>query len=229
MNNRNKNLVFHSASPPILHLFQNTSNCGGRPLLVFHPSTAEVIWCRRCVYIWILLRLLWLGFVVFFSPAQHTGHYCSPGMCAGCLMSSIVSTFTCKVSSCVCGSGIRAYEQLGYRAFGTPGKMAAGIAITLQNIGGEVTPPSVLMPGFWDGASHIMSPLNTSLSVFDLNECLCASWLQPCPVTCTSSSMSFLWSSRPFWKWTTLQGEEATHRINTLFIQMRCGGQEQVP
>lgn len=39
----------------------------------------------------------------------------------------------------MCGSGIRAYEQLGYRAFGTPGKMAAGIAITLQNIGGEVT------------------------------------------------------------------------------------------
>uniref|UniRef100_A0A3B3VXY8 Solute carrier family 38 member 3 n=1 Tax=Poecilia latipinna TaxID=48699 RepID=A0A3B3VXY8_9TELE len=33
--------------------------------------------------------------------------------------------------------GIRSYEQLGYRAFGTPGKMAAGIAITLQNIGGE--------------------------------------------------------------------------------------------
>lgn len=31
--------------------------------------------------------------------------------------------------------GIRAYEQLGMRAFGTPGKMAAGIAITLQNIG----------------------------------------------------------------------------------------------
>lgn len=37
-------------------------------------------------------------------------------------------------------SGIRAYEQLGYRAFGTPGKMAAGIAITLQNIGGETLP-----------------------------------------------------------------------------------------
>uniref|UniRef100_A0A7N8WJ89 Solute carrier family 38 member 3b n=1 Tax=Mastacembelus armatus TaxID=205130 RepID=A0A7N8WJ89_9TELE len=32
-------------------------------------------------------------------------------------------------------TGIRAYEQLGYRAFGNPGKMAAGIAITLQNIG----------------------------------------------------------------------------------------------
>uniref|UniRef100_A0AAQ4QHZ8 Solute carrier family 38 member 3b n=1 Tax=Gasterosteus aculeatus aculeatus TaxID=481459 RepID=A0AAQ4QHZ8_GASAC len=31
--------------------------------------------------------------------------------------------------------GIRAYEELGNRAFGTPGKMAAGIAITLQNIG----------------------------------------------------------------------------------------------
>ncbi|NXV12468.1 S38A3 protein, partial [Cepphus grylle] len=32
-------------------------------------------------------------------------------------------------------AGIRAYEQLGYRAFGTPGKLAAAIAITLQNIG----------------------------------------------------------------------------------------------
>ncbi|XP_068450220.1 sodium-coupled neutral amino acid transporter 3 isoform X1 [Clinocottus analis] len=31
--------------------------------------------------------------------------------------------------------GIRGYEELGYRAFGVPGKMAAGIAITLQNIG----------------------------------------------------------------------------------------------
>ncbi|NXV43341.1 S38A3 protein, partial [Uria aalge] len=34
-----------------------------------------------------------------------------------------------------CPAGIRAYEQLGYRAFGTPGKLAAAIAITLQNIG----------------------------------------------------------------------------------------------
>ncbi|XP_059795681.1 sodium-coupled neutral amino acid transporter 3 isoform X2 [Balaenoptera ricei] len=31
--------------------------------------------------------------------------------------------------------GIRAYEQLGYRAFGTPGKLAAALAIVLQNIG----------------------------------------------------------------------------------------------
>ncbi|KAM5293017.1 sodium-coupled neutral amino acid transporter 3 [Ctenodactylus gundi] len=31
--------------------------------------------------------------------------------------------------------GIRAYEQLGYRAFGTPGKLVAALAITLQNIG----------------------------------------------------------------------------------------------
>lgn len=37
----------------------------------------------------------------------------------------------------ICVPGIRAYEQLGYRAFGMPGKMAAGIAITLQNIGGK--------------------------------------------------------------------------------------------
>jgi len=34
-------------------------------------------------------------------------------------------------------AGIRAYEQLGFRAFGTPGKLAAAVAITLQNIGGE--------------------------------------------------------------------------------------------
>lgn len=40
-------------------------------------------------------------------------------------------------------SGIRAYEQLGFRAFGTPGKMAAGIAITLQNIGGESVNPII--------------------------------------------------------------------------------------
>uniref|UniRef100_A0A8C9SAV0 Solute carrier family 38 member 3a n=1 Tax=Scleropages formosus TaxID=113540 RepID=A0A8C9SAV0_SCLFO len=33
--------------------------------------------------------------------------------------------------------GIRAYEQLGFRAFGIPGKMAAAVAITLQNIGGK--------------------------------------------------------------------------------------------
>lgn len=228
MNNGKKSLVFHSASAPILHLFQNTSNCGGRPLLVFHPSTAEVIWCRRCVCIRNIAEVTMAGICSFISPAQHRGHYCTPDVCPGCLMSSIVSTFTCKVSSCVCGSGIRAYEQLGYRAFGTPGKMAAGIAITLQNIGGEVTLPSVLMPGFWGGAYHIVLPLNTSLGIFCLNECLCASCLQPCPVTCTSSSMSFLWSSRPFWKWITLQGEEAKHRINTLSIQKRCGGLEQV-
>lgn len=39
---------------------------------------------------------------------------------------------------CFLPAGIRAYEQLGFRAFGTPGKMATGIAITLQNIGCEV-------------------------------------------------------------------------------------------
>lgn len=42
-----------------------------------------------------------------------------------------------SLNMCHLLTGIRAYEQLGYRAFGTPGKMAAGIAITLQNIGGE--------------------------------------------------------------------------------------------
>uniref|UniRef100_A0A8C7Q9N6 Solute carrier family 38 member 5b n=1 Tax=Oncorhynchus mykiss TaxID=8022 RepID=A0A8C7Q9N6_ONCMY len=32
-------------------------------------------------------------------------------------------------------SGIRAYEQLGFRAFGHPGKIAAGVIITFHNIG----------------------------------------------------------------------------------------------
>ena len=54
--------------------------------------------------------------------------------------------------------GIRAYEELGFRAFGTPGKMAAGIAITLQNIGGELVCAgeasaflSLQLPSHWDG------------------------------------------------------------------------------
>lgn len=46
--------------------------------------------------------------------------------------------------------GIRAYEQLGFRAFGTPGKMAAGIAITLQNIGGEKSLIHWLALCIWD-------------------------------------------------------------------------------
>lgn len=33
-------------------------------------------------------------------------------------------------------SGIRAYEQLGNRAFGPPGKMLAACIITVHNIGG---------------------------------------------------------------------------------------------
>uniref|UniRef100_A0A8C7UVD2 Solute carrier family 38 member 5a n=1 Tax=Oncorhynchus mykiss TaxID=8022 RepID=A0A8C7UVD2_ONCMY len=34
--------------------------------------------------------------------------------------------------------GIRAYEQLGHRAFGQPGKVLAGSIITMHNIGGKV-------------------------------------------------------------------------------------------
>lgn len=35
-------------------------------------------------------------------------------------------------------SGIRAYEQLGLRAFGHTGKILAAVIITLHNIGGMV-------------------------------------------------------------------------------------------
>ncbi len=34
--------------------------------------------------------------------------------------------------------GIRAYEQLGNRAFGRPGKILAACIITLHNIGGKI-------------------------------------------------------------------------------------------
>lgn len=33
--------------------------------------------------------------------------------------------------------GALVYEQLGYKAFGMPGKLAASCSITMQNIGGE--------------------------------------------------------------------------------------------
>lgn len=33
--------------------------------------------------------------------------------------------------------GALVYEQLGYKAFGIPGKLAASCSITMQNIGGE--------------------------------------------------------------------------------------------
>ncbi|PKK16567.1 hypothetical protein A306_00000264, partial [Columba livia] len=57
---------------------------------------------------------------------------CSFLLTAVALLSSYSIHLLLKSSGIV---GIRAYEQLGYRAFGTPGKMAAAIAITLQNIG----------------------------------------------------------------------------------------------
>lgn len=34
--------------------------------------------------------------------------------------------------------GIRAYEQLGYRAFGSAGKILAACIITVHNVGGEI-------------------------------------------------------------------------------------------
>uniref|UniRef100_A0A8C7GI01 Solute carrier family 38 member 5b n=1 Tax=Oncorhynchus kisutch TaxID=8019 RepID=A0A8C7GI01_ONCKI len=45
-----------------------------------------------------------------------------------------ISTLSQTNVSFVC-SGIRAYEQLGFRAFGHPGKIAAGVIITFHNIG----------------------------------------------------------------------------------------------
>lgn len=38
----------------------------------------------------------------------------------------------------LCFLGIRAYEQLGYRAFGSAGKIIAACIITIHNVGGEI-------------------------------------------------------------------------------------------
>uniref|UniRef100_A0AAY4BS85 Amino acid transporter transmembrane domain-containing protein n=1 Tax=Denticeps clupeoides TaxID=299321 RepID=A0AAY4BS85_9TELE len=50
------------------------------------------------------------------------------------VLSSVLMTIF-GIEMAFMSTGIRAYEQLGYRAFGMTGKLAAGIAITLQNIG----------------------------------------------------------------------------------------------
>lgn len=34
----------------ILYFFQDSSNSGGRPLVIFHPFAAKVIWCCRYVH-----------------------------------------------------------------------------------------------------------------------------------------------------------------------------------
>ncbi|CAB1315057.1 unnamed protein product, partial [Coregonus sp. 'balchen'] len=57
------------------------------------------------------------------------------GMSVFNLGNAIMGSGILGLSYAMANTGIRAYEQLGQRAFGTPGKMAAGIAITLQNIG----------------------------------------------------------------------------------------------
>lgn len=38
---------------------------------------------------------------------------------------------------CLVFLGIRAYEQLGFRAFGSVGKVIAACVITIHNIGGK--------------------------------------------------------------------------------------------
>uniref|UniRef100_A0A8K9UJA9 Solute carrier family 38 member 5a n=1 Tax=Oncorhynchus mykiss TaxID=8022 RepID=A0A8K9UJA9_ONCMY len=51
-------------------------------------------------------------------------------------MSNTGITILTRLCVCVCVlSGIRAYEQLGHRAFGQPGKVLAGSIITMHNIG----------------------------------------------------------------------------------------------
>lgn len=72
---KTKILVFCCASPPIAHLFQDTSDRGGRPLLLFHPSTAEVIWRRRFVWSLNIAEIVGLLYALSFD--------CNPELCTG--------------------------------------------------------------------------------------------------------------------------------------------------
>uniref|UniRef100_A0A8C8CRM2 Solute carrier family 38 member 5 n=1 Tax=Oncorhynchus tshawytscha TaxID=74940 RepID=A0A8C8CRM2_ONCTS len=59
--------------------------------------------------------------------------------------------------------GIRAYEQLGHRAFGQPGKVLAGSIITMHNIGGKLHMLVVMM-------KHAQ---NNTMSLFQHNVIFC--------------------------------------------------------
>lgn len=100
---------------------QDPSDSSGRSFLLFYSSAAEIIW--YCRYVRRLLGYTVVGTVRW--DHLNVWMFSRPCFNKRCLVFGLV--------------GIRAYEQLGFRAFGIPGKMAAGIAITLQNIGGKVT------------------------------------------------------------------------------------------
>lgn len=90
-------------------------------------------------------------------------------------------------------TGIRAYEQLGYRAFGTPGKLAAALAITLQNIGGAD-----------GGQAQAGGPRRTVREGGPLTRCL------PAPPPAMSSYLYIIKSELPLVIQTFLNLEEKT-------------------
>lgn len=69
--------------------------------------------------------------------------------------------------------GIRAYEQLGYRAFGSAGKIIAACIITIHNIGGEIA-----------RIKHIYS---NDIGIYSFHRMVLLFFLfvdlQPCPAT----------------------------------------------
>lgn len=60
------------------------------------------------------------------------GGECSSGRAAGTF-----TVFSERFNVSSLPKGALVYEQLGYKAFGIPGKLAASCSITMQNIGGE--------------------------------------------------------------------------------------------
>ncbi len=77
--------------------------------------------------------------------------------------------------------GIRAYEQLGLRAFGHPGKILAAVIITLHNIGGKTEGPH-----YKKNVPTVLWPQQHSSNISMKKENETATWIQL--NTCTTSS-----------------------------------------
>lgn len=107
-----------------------------------------------------------------------------------CVFLFIYSFFWC--------SGIRAYEQLGNRAFGHPGKMLAACVITVHNIGGNVAPFVLCL--IMDKQAHFKAYRMWYM-------CNKVFFLKPCPATSSLWSLSSLWLFRPSWVKLRTQGE----------------------
>lgn len=64
---------------------------------------------------------------------------------------------------CLLRPGSLVYEQLGYKAFGIPGKLAASCSITMQNFGGTTSKNSQIFLFFFLNHLYLL-PANVQIS-----------------------------------------------------------------